>query len=271
MAHYPHISPFRYPGGKTWLIPFFHNWASCRRAKNILIEPFAGGGSITLSCLEANICRQAVLIELDPNIAAVWKTILGRDWKRLVEKIQAFKPTTAALERELKVTSVSALERAWQTILLNRINHGGITAAGSGRLRRGEAGKGIGSRWYPETLVRRIERIRVMRKRIEFVQGDGLKYVKDGGDVRSIYFIDPPYPKAGRRLYDCWDVDHAGLFNAMSELDSAFVATYEKTPEVQKLARTHRFQTMPTNMFSRLHREKQELLISNDRLSSRHG
>jgi DNA adenine methylase len=164
MAQYPHISPFRYPGGKTWLIPFFHKWASNQQIKNILVEPFAGGASISLSCLEANICKQVILIELDPNISAVWKTILGRDWRHLVGKIQGFKPTIASLERELRVTSVSSFERAWQTILLNRINHGGITAAGSGRLRKGEAGKGIGSRWYPETLVRRIERIRVLRK-----------------------------------------------------------------------------------------------------------
>jgi DNA adenine methylase len=271
MAQYPHISPFRYPGGKTWLIPFFHNWASNKPEKSVIVEPFAGGASITLSCLETNICKHAILIELDPNIAAVWKTILGRDWKRLVEKIKNFKPNITSLERELKETSISTFERAWQTILLNRINHGGITAAGSGRLRKGEAGKGIGSRWYPETLVSRIERIRLLRSRIEFVQGDGLKFIKGGSEARSIFFIDPPYPKAGRRLYDCWDVDHAGLFTAMSRLDSPFVATYEKTSEVQKLAQTHRFQIKSTVMFSRLHRTKQELLISNNQLSSRHG
>jgi DNA adenine methylase len=206
----------RYPGGKTWLIPFFHSWAKGQQNK-LIVEPFAGGASIALSCLEANICQKALLIELDPNIAAVWKTILGREWKRFTEKIKTFNPTIASLERELVVTAVSTFERAWQTILLNRINHGGITAVGSGRLRRGEGDKGIGSRWYPETLIRRIERIRALRKRIEFIQGDGLRFLKDGGEARSVYFIDPPYPIAGRRLYDYWNVDHSGLFTATGE------------------------------------------------------
>ena len=252
------------------MVPFFHNWAKSKQHE-LLVEPFAGGASIALSCLEANICQKTILIELDPNIAAVWKTILGREWKRLVKKIQSFTPTITSLEKELEETAVSTFERAWQTILLNRINHGGITATGSGRLRRGESGKGIGSRWYPETLVRRIERIRALRKRIKFIQGDGLKFLQNGGETRSIYFIDPPYPKAGRRLYDCWNVDHSGLFTAMGGLDRPFMASYEQTPEIRKLARAHGFQTKPTTMFSRLHREKQELLISNDRISSRHG
>jgi len=38
----------------------------------------------------------------------------------------------------------------------NRVNRGGILAPGAGMIKQGEKGKGLKSRWYPETLKRRI-------------------------------------------------------------------------------------------------------------------
>ena len=42
-----HLSPFRYPGGKTWLVPRIRQWlrGSNSRVRE-LCEPFAGGGIV---------------------------------------------------------------------------------------------------------------------------------------------------------------------------------------------------------------------------------
>jgi len=46
VASAPQRSPFRYPGGKTWLIPVFRKWMRQFDARQALfIEPFAGAGS----------------------------------------------------------------------------------------------------------------------------------------------------------------------------------------------------------------------------------
>ena len=46
VASVPQRSPFRYPGGKTWLIPRIRQWLRCRPCTPaLLIEPFAGGES----------------------------------------------------------------------------------------------------------------------------------------------------------------------------------------------------------------------------------
>jgi DNA adenine methylase len=45
---------------------------------------------------------------------------------------------------------------AFATIIKNRVNRGGILANGASFIKNGENGKGITSRWYPETLRRRI-------------------------------------------------------------------------------------------------------------------
>lgn len=44
VAAVPQRSPFRYPGGKTWLVPYARTWLSNLYPKPaVLIEPFAGG------------------------------------------------------------------------------------------------------------------------------------------------------------------------------------------------------------------------------------
>jgi hypothetical protein len=63
---------------------------------------------------------------------------------------------------------------AFRTILRNRINRGGILAPGAGVCRLGENGRGLLSRWYPETLKRRILEITAIRNRVTFCEDDGI-------------------------------------------------------------------------------------------------
>ncbi|HDR51023.1 MAG TPA: hypothetical protein ENN90_05285 [Mariniphaga anaerophila] len=46
VASVPHRSPFRYPGGKTWLIPVVRKWMKQGPVPKELCEPFAGGGIV---------------------------------------------------------------------------------------------------------------------------------------------------------------------------------------------------------------------------------
>ena len=49
VASVPQRSPFRYPGGKTWLIPQIRAWlGSLPERPAEFIEPFSGGGSFPL-------------------------------------------------------------------------------------------------------------------------------------------------------------------------------------------------------------------------------
>ena len=49
-ASVPQRSPFRYPGGKTWLVPYIRDWLKAKASPPArLIEPFAGGGIVSLT------------------------------------------------------------------------------------------------------------------------------------------------------------------------------------------------------------------------------
>ena len=66
-------------------------------------------------------------------------------------------------------------------------------------IKTGENGKGITSRWYPNTLARRILEIDRIKNRVEFIHGDGLEVIQ-GYAERSdaVFFIDPPYTAGGK-------------------------------------------------------------------------
>ena len=97
------------------------------------------------------------------------------------------------------------------------MQRGGIMAAGAGLIKEGEAGKGLKSRWYPETLAKRIQTLQSIREGIAFEQTDAFEVVRRyAEDPNAFFFVDPPYTaggkKAGTRLYTHNEVDHQGLF-----------------------------------------------------------
>lgn len=266
-------SPFRYPGGKTWLVPRFRQWLRSlpESGREELIEPFAGGGIISLTAAFENLTQTATMIELDSDVMSVWQTILGGDAEWLANKIVAFSLTPECVQSELSRLARSTPERAFQTLLRNRINHGGILAPGSGRLKYGENGKGMASRWYPETLRTRILNIAAVAHKIRLVHGDGVAYMRENADrPGAAFFIDPPYTapgkKAGSRLYTHSQLDHDELFRTTQSIAGDFLMTYDNATGAQELAKRHGFESLAIPMKNTHHAQMTELLIGRNLL-----
>lgn len=267
VASVPQRSPFRYPGGKTWLVPHIRQWLAARPSlPQHFIEPFAGGGIISLTVVAERLADHVTMVELDEQVAAVWRTIVEGQGEWLAERITAFDLTPESLAQELAKPARSVREMAFQTILKNRTFHGGILAAGSAPLRHGENGKGIRSRWYPETLRKRIMVIDQMRARLSFIHGDGLAVINENAQRPEVaFFVDPPYTapgkSAGRRLYKYFDLDHDELFRMLSRVAGDFLMTYDHAASVQRLAASYGFDTELIPMKNTHHAEMRELLI----------
>lgn len=267
VASVPQRSPFRYPGGKTWFVPTFRYWMMQQYTKpGTLVEPFAGGGIISLTALFENLVHNAVMVELDEDIAAVWQSVVNGDSEWIAKRILAFDLSKETVIQEITKTPKTQRDKAFQTILKNRTFHGGILAEGSGFLKYGENGKGIRSRWYPATLAKRFVNINHIANRIDFRCDDGLKVMKEyaaQGDV--VYFIDPPYTaggkKAGKRLYRHCDINHEQLFTVCESLKGDFLITYDNAEEVKILARRYGFQMRLIPMTNTHHATMEELVI----------
>jgi DNA adenine methylase len=265
----PQRSPFRYPGGKTWLVPRIRQWLASRVKAAEFIEPFAGGGIVSLTVAAENLAEHVTMVELDEQVAAVWQTIIEDNGVWLADKIVSFNLTPESLAEVLGGMALSIRERAFQTILKNRTYRGGILAAGAAPLKHGENGKGILSRWYPETLKKRILNIVAMRSSIKFIKGDGVEIIRQNAKrPNTLFFIDPPYTatgkRAGSRLYTHSELDHEELFRITSTIVGDFLMTYDDTERMRELARQYNFDTVLVSMKNTHHTEMKELLIGRD-------
>ena len=270
VASVPQRSPFRYPGGKTWLVPKLRRWLGSAPARPaVFVEPFAGGATCSLTAAFERLAEEVVMVELDESVAAVWETVLGGGAEDLARRILSFRLTGDTVREELAREPADAGERAFQTVLRNRVNRGGILAPGAGLIKEGENGKGLRSRWYPETLARRIRDIDRVKDRITFVKGDGLEVMRRyAGRADAVFLVDPPYTaggkSAGARLYAHNALDHGALFSLCGTVRGDFLMTYDNAAEVRGLAERHGFDTEAVAMKNTHHAEMNELLIGRD-------
>lgn len=270
VAQVRQLSPFRYPGGKTWLVPDVRSWVqSLPRRPALFVEPFAGGAMAGLSMAAEGLADQVVLGELDDDVAAVWEVIFSgsdADTQQLMTWIKTFPVTLEAVRTVLDTPPDSRARQAFRTIIKNRMQRGGIMAPGAGLINSGEAGRGLRSRWYPETLVKRILALRALRERIRFVHDDAFAVVhRYARQPDACFFIDPPYTaggkRAGARLYVHNQVDHAQLFALLASVDGAVLMTYDNTDEVRVLAARYGFHVAEVPMKNSHHAIIRELLI----------
>jgi len=263
VASVPMRSPFRYPGGKTWFVPYARRWLRTLGRDITLIEPFAGGGIVSLTAGFENLARSMIMVEKDEDIGAVWRTVLGGEAKWLAEQIMNFEMSPDSIKAMLTERPTSLRQRAFITILKNRLHHGGILAHGAGLMKNGENGKGLRSRWYPGTLRKRIMDIAGLGGKIKFIQGDGLAVIKkELNRSDAAFFIDPPYTKAGRRLYKYHEIDHQKLFDLAQHLNGDFLMTYDDAPEIEDLALRTGFVVERVVMKTTHHLKKYELVIA---------
>lgn len=270
VAQVRHLSPFRYPGGKTWLVPEVKKrLISSKVQTSAFVEPFAGGAIVGLSAAAEGWATKVFLSELDDDVAAVWTTIFqGTDSevKWLRDQIIGFEVNLRNVREVIDGKPTGIKARAFRTIVKNRMQRGGILAAGAGLVKSGEAGRGLHSRWYAGTLAKRIDALQLLRHRIVFEQTDAMEMIKRfAGDRHAFYFIDPPYTaggkNAGKRLYTHNEVDHEGLFAAAASVKGSVMMTYDDTREVRELASRHGFRVENVPMKNTHHEVMCELLI----------
>lgn len=265
VASVPQRSPLRYPGGKTWLIPHIREWLS--DGCELLAEPFAGGAVVSLTAVMEGLVERAILIELDRDVAAFWRAAISQGGE-LAEKVMAFDVSAESVGNLEATLPADGLEHGFRTLVLNRTRRGGILAPGAALTKNGENGNGVGSRWYPDTLARRLNAISAYRDRIAFLEGDGVAFIEAMAHVADVrWFIDPPYTaaggkQAGSRLYACAEVPHRRIFEALADSSADFLMTYDCSEEVQELAAEHEFSVARVEMKNGHHARIPELIIT---------
>lgn len=132
-------------------------------------------------------------------------------------------------------------------------------------MKNGENGRGLASRWYPETLKKRINEIVDRKRNISFMCGDGIAAIDAHAKAEgTVFYIDPPYIAAGRRLYMHSEVDHGKLFATAAAASGDVLMSYDDADAIHFLAGKYGFETARVAMKSTHHVVKNELLIGKD-------
>ena len=215
-----------------------------------------------------NLVDRAIMVELDSDVACFWKAALEHN-EDLIAKIKEFVPTRETVECLVLSECQNVVDRGFRTLVLNRTRRGGILAEGAALTRYGENGKGVASRWYPETMIKRLHAISNYRDRIAFHDADGLTLLEKtlcSSHLNTVVFADPPYnvggKRAGTRLYKLNEIDHQRLFELLSDSNSDFLMTYDKSPEILHLVEDYGFSVAQVLMKNTHHANVPELLIT---------
>lgn len=269
VASVPQRSPLRYPGGKTWLIPHIRVWLGQQVPRpRVLLEPFAGGATVSLTATMENLVERCIMAEIDPNVAAFWKAALEHN-SEMRQRVSQFHPTRESIDEIENGHQETVLDLGFRALVLNRTRRGGILAKGAALSKEGENGKGLLSRWYPETTVSRLAQIEKYRDWITFLQEDGLQLLERRlahGVSNTVVFADPPYTyggkRAGNRLYDAYQIEHRRLFSVLASSGVEFLMTYDKSPEILDLISEFGFYAVQVFMKNTHHNTIPELIIT---------
>lgn len=226
------ISPFRYPGGKSWLCSKFEGLVRDLYPKGLdnIIEPFCGGASISLNAVVKGLAKMAFINDIDKELFAFWHALVNE------ETGGAYRGIIALLEEEIDYPLTKEgepyllAEKAFDTLLKSRTSFTGGIKKDAGNIGAGH------SRYKPKTLIERLKKIRKKADNIHafnFGYDEFLEKIFELECVRekkNLIYADPPYPTAGERLYTHGYIEESKFVNAIHKVpkNTGIIISYEE-------------------------------------------
>jgi len=261
-------SPLRYPGGKWRVAAFFERVIQLNRlGGSLYVEPYAGGSSLALSLLFTEQVSEIHLNDLDPAIHAVWHSVLThhKEFVRLVMETPVT-PDEWLRQKDIysKGLTVGKFALGFATFFLNRTNHSGILNGGMIGGRKQSGLWKLDARFNRLELGLRIKRIATFKSRIHLSCEDAIQFLRGHKfPMKSLIYLDPPYYRAGRRLYlNAYQPDdHSTVSECTQKLRSPWIVSYDNVPQIRKLYKSVRSRRLRLLHTARSARTGDELLF----------
>lgn len=266
-----HCSPLRYPGGKTFLFPFFDGVIKDNGLEKITyIEPFAGGAGAALALLMSGKVDHIVINDLDKAIYAFWKSAVFNS-ARFIKKIRSTPVTVQEWRKQKEIYNdpkTTQFNLGFATFFLNRTNTSGILDGGPiGGLKQKGKYK-IDARFNKEMLVKRIRQIALFKDQISVFNKDGLELIGEYLNKKNTFiYLDPPYFEKGATLYlnHYQKEDHKALAQKLNSHPDAFwLLTYDNKKEIKSLYPDRRIVNFSLNYNAYESRKGREVMILSD-------
>ncbi len=272
------LSPLRYPGGKTCLVPFLTQVLELNElGESEFVEPYAGSAAAAVHLLLGEYVDSIRINDRDPRIYAFWHSLLYRT-SEFCDMIYSEPVTIANWRKQREIYRAhrryGALKVGFATLFLNRCNRSGIITTGGPIGGYAQKGKWtLDVRFNREELANRVYAISEFSDRIKISNKDGLAFLSsvERTKQRKLVFLDPPYVEKADRLYDSDfdDAKHRRLSRHLLETATyPWVLTYDNAKLIRQLYRTRTPQKITLNYAAHDKRRGTELLIRSSMLRS---
>ncbi|OJW27354.1 MAG: hypothetical protein BGO49_27610 [Planctomycetales bacterium 71-10] len=272
----------RYPGGKRKLLgEIMTRLAQMRRHLGPdaeYREPFFGAGAVGLAFLGHNpAARNAWLNDRDPAMAALWDSVIHKG-DSLKVMVEAFPEAVRLLEdcnyfrtlrgRLRSITDPSDLRRFPPAVVgLMKLAAHQISYSGLGTCAGGPMGEEL-SRYDPVRLIGKIEACGEILGSVRLKAGTCtcLDFERLFEPGEALFYLDPPYYKAGTRLYQFafTHSDHERLMRALRRESRPWLLSYDEHPAILDLYRGWaQIDRVVVDYTINGPRRKPELLLSN--------
>lgn len=271
------LSPLRYPGGKSKLIPSIE---SLIRNNNLIgstyIEPFSGGASVALYLLFNDLVSDIYINDIDRSIYAFWYSVINHNDElcNLIDDavLTIDEWNNQKLIQEQKNTS-DLLSLGFSTFYLNRTNRSGIIKAGvMGGINQTGNYK-MDCRFNRVNLIKRIKRIGEYSNKINVTDLDTVDFLETvypNIQNRCFIYFDPPYYKKGSQLYVNFynHNDHVALSNSIKELDNDYwIVTYDNEDNIKEMYSEYKQDTYDLSYTVQTKYTGQEIIIYSDNIN----
>lgn len=269
-----HYSPLRYPGGKTFLLPFFERIIALNHLHDTTyIEPYAGGAGAALALLFLEQVDRIVINDLDKAIYAFWRSAVFNS-ERFIDRIQLTPVTVKEWRRQKAIyrdPKANRFDLGFATFFLNRTNVSGILDGGpiGGLEQRGKWL--IDARYNKVGLSERVKQLGLYKDRITVSNLDGVDLISDYLLRDNIFiYLDPPYFEKGASLYlnHYQKSDHESLAQQLNGNSEAFwLLTYDNRSQIRSLYPERRINNFSLNYNAYESRKGHEILVLSDRVA----
>lgn len=237
------------------------------------VEPFCGGAGAALNLLADDHVGCVRLNDADIRIYSAWKAIT-EETERFVSAIHDVPVSLDEWHSQKQIATQSSasysFELGFATFFINRTSRSGIVDNSGPIGGYQQTGKWkICARFNRAGLAKRVTWIGSHSNRIFISNLDALsfisKVVRSHDSTSKVFFIDPPYVRAGSRLYHNGmnEAKHIALSDILlSQQVPNWVLTYDDAELIRNLYRQQRVATISVNYSLQRKRKESELLVT---------
>lgn len=237
------ISPFRYPGGKTKVLPILMEHINHMMVnQTAFTDACVGGGCVALE-VAAKYPKIDILInDKDEWMYSFWSIVAGSNRGDLQDLLNLIdQPVTIDLFYALREDpDERLLKKAYKAIFFNRTAFSGILKSGPIGGKEQKSQYKVDCR-YNATKIR--EKIlacnKLLQGRTSVTNLDIIDCLNSNDNLSAIY-LDPPYYKKGAALYIEFmkPEEHVAMANLL-DTKKKWLLSYDDCPEIRALYSQH--------------------------------